>query len=76
MCGILAIVSFNNHRHNLSNLDEMARMIKHRGPDDEGFALFSTNLQDYKISYGNDTPQNVIDTQLRYAPKVKFVSNQ
>ena len=72
MCGILAIVSFNNHRHNLSNLDEMARMIKHRGPDDEGFALFSTNLQDYKISYGNDTPQNVIDTQLRYAPKVKY----
>ena len=50
----------------------MARMIKHRGPDDEGFALFSTNSQDYKIFYGKDTPHNVIDFQLRYSPKVKY----
>ena len=56
----------------MSKLDEMARMIKHRGPDDEGFALFSTNSQDYKIFYGKDTPHNVIDFQLRYSPKVKY----
>ena len=72
MCGIIAIVSFKNHKHNLSRLDEMARMIKHRGPDDEGYAIFDVKSMNYRIFSGNDTPQNVIDPQLRFAPKFRF----
>ena len=72
MCGIIAIVSFKNHEHNLSGLDEMARMIKHRGPDDEGYALFDVKSNNYKIFSGNDTPRNVIDSHLKFTPKVKY----
>ena len=69
MCGIIAIVSFKNHEHNLFRLDEMARMIKHRGPDDEGYALFDVESSDYRIFYGDDTPKEVIDSNLKFAPK-------
>lgn len=72
MCGIIAIVSFRNHDHNLSKLDEMGKMIAHRGPDDEGYALFDVNSNNYKIYYGDDTPENVGGSQLRFAPKVKY----
>ncbi len=47
-------------------------MIKHRGPDDEGYALFDVKSNNYKIFYGDDTPQNVIGSKLRFAPKVKY----
>jgi len=72
MCGIIVVVSFKNHKHNLSRLDEMARMIRHRGPDDEGYALFDDKSSNYKIFYGDDTPKEVIDSNLRFAPKVKY----
>jgi len=69
MCGIIAIINFKNHEHNLSRLDEMARMIKHRGPDDEGYALFDVESSDYRIFYGDDTPKEVIGSNLKFAPK-------
>tara|TARA_Y100000310_G_C20048051_1_gene519242 strand:+ start:83 stop:355 length:273 start_codon:yes stop_codon:yes gene_type:complete len=69
MCGIISIVSFKNHEHNLSRLDEMARMIRQRGPDDEGYALFDVESSDYRIFYGDDTPKEVIDSNLKFAPK-------
>jgi asparagine synthase (glutamine-hydrolysing) len=72
MCGIIAIVSFKNHRHNLSKMDVMAKMIKHRGPDDEGFALFDINNNCHKLFYGDDTPGNVIKSGLNFAPKEKY----
>jgi len=72
MCGIITIVSFKNHKHNLSRLDEMARMIKHRGPDDEGYALFDVKSDNYKIFSGNDTPRSVIDSHLMFTPTVEY----
>jgi asparagine synthase (glutamine-hydrolysing) len=53
-------------------MDVMAKMIKHRGPDDEGYALFDVKSNIYKIFYGDDTPQNVIGSKLKFAPKVKY----
>ena len=50
----------------------MSGMIKHRGPDDEGYALFDVKSNNYKIYYGDDTPENVIGSQLRFAPKAKY----
>jgi|MDTC01.3.fsa_nt_gb asparagine synthase (glutamine-hydrolysing) len=72
MCGIIAIVSFKNHIHNLSRLDEMARLIRHRGPDDEGYALFDVKSGEYRIFSGEDTPMDVVGSQLRFLPKVKY----
>lgn len=69
MCGIISIVSFNNHERHLPLLADMAAMMTHRGPDDEGFALFSETSNGYEIFYGKDTPQNVIAGDLIYSPK-------
>lgn len=72
MCGIIAIISFKNHRHNLSRLDKMAKMITHRGPDDEGYALFDIHSESYSILYGDDTPRDVIGAGFHYSPVHRF----
>jgi asparagine synthase (glutamine-hydrolysing) len=72
MCGIIAIVSFNNHRHNMSKMPEMTGMIRHRGPDDEGYAFFGLDADGYMIYYGDDTPGNVITSEFKYSPKERF----
>jgi asparagine synthase (glutamine-hydrolysing) len=72
MCGIIAIVSFKNHKYNLSRLDKMAKMIAHRGPDDEGYALFDIHSENYSVLYGDDTPRDVIGAGFHYSPVRRF----
>ena len=36
MCGISCIYNFNNRLVDKSNLNRMLKILKHRGPDDEG----------------------------------------
>ncbi|MCB0402361.1 MAG: asparagine synthase (glutamine-hydrolyzing) [Flavobacteriales bacterium] len=71
MCGIAGIVS--NHTTTLAGLPRLLDQLKHRGPDDEGYAFFST---DQVHAYaGNDTPLLVKDSPLPYAPKVPVPTN-
>ena len=72
MCGIIAILSFRNHEHNLCGLDKMAQMIRHRGPDDEGYALFDIHSESYSVLYGDDTPRDVIGVGFHYSPVHRF----
>ena len=72
MCGIIAILSFRNHEHNLCGLDKMAQMIRHRGPDDEGYALFDLQSDKYEIFYGEDTPHSVLEGGLKFLPERKY----
>jgi asparagine synthase (glutamine-hydrolysing) len=52
MCGIAGIVS--KHRIDADDLARMSSKLRHRGPDDEGFTLFSSGekIQDLR---GDDT---------------------
>jgi asparagine synthase (glutamine-hydrolysing) len=52
MCGIAGIVSKENF--NPTGLHKMSVALKHRGPDDEGFTLFSVNGQNKELR-GDDT---------------------
>lgn len=36
MCGICGVIEFNNKSEDISSLASMMKIIKHRGPDDEG----------------------------------------
>lgn len=48
----------------------MTEIIKHRGPDDEGYAFFSLDSAlRPKLYGGKDTPQEIYHTPLSYAPK-------
>ncbi|TAH25596.1 MAG: asparagine synthase (glutamine-hydrolyzing) [Cytophagales bacterium] len=68
MCGIAGIVDLNGNLQELkSNLIKMAQMLRHRGPDDEGF--FYSNPNNFSTEGGNDTPKDCYRSQLLYAPK-------
>jgi asparagine synthetase B (glutamine-hydrolysing) len=40
MCGISGIVTFKYSSTPLANINQMTTALRHRGPDDEGFAFF------------------------------------
>lgn len=66
MCGISGIVSKNNI--NLASIAQMNAIIKHRGPDDEGFALF--NKTNCLIAGGNDTAKETWQATESYCPQI------
>ena len=39
MCGIVGVYNLNKNQVNQNSLKEMVKVIKHRGPDDEGFYI-------------------------------------
>lgn len=62
MCGIVGIFNFNNMADiQLPYIAEMAKAMKHRGPDDEGFAIFQQEHAPLSF-YGEDTPKLVCQT--------------
>lgn len=73
MCGIVGIVNFSDKKVDIKRyIKSMADTIKHRGPDDEGFVLFSNS--DILIAGGNDTPQGVWNSDFFYSPQIHINS--
>lgn len=74
MCGIAGIISLNGlWKFNLEEVISLSYNLKHRGPDDEGFAFFNSpnvNSQDeVLLSGGESTPTDVYNAPLPYSPK-------
>jgi asparagine synthase (glutamine-hydrolysing) len=53
MCGIFGVIS--DAKINNILLRKVSDVMKHRGPDDEGFLLFNKNNRSFKIARGDDT---------------------
>ena len=53
MCGISAIFSFGENMVNIDKFHQMNNLIKHRGPDDEGYYFKNEDKEFY--AYGEDT---------------------
>lgn len=68
MCGITGLVGFKG-RITVDRIRDMARSIRHRGPDDEGYFLANSYTGEHAIAGGPDTPRSVLASQLLYAPK-------
>ena len=68
MCGISGIVSYQQNATLVKSISSVLQEIKHRGPDDEGFVFFEGNHS--TPIFGNDTPQNVKQSNLLYSPKI------
>ncbi|MBK8372225.1 MAG: asparagine synthase (glutamine-hydrolyzing) [Saprospiraceae bacterium] len=66
MCGISAIIS--NKFSKANDLKLINDVIRHRGPDDEGFCLFSLENKTSKIFKGNDTPKSNVEKTYTYWP--------
>lgn len=67
MCGIAALFARKNSSLPSLLIQEMTNLIRHRGPDDEGFVLFSS--ENTHILGGKDTPKNVYHSSFSYSPK-------
>ena len=68
MCGITGIISYGKSQNLLSDIVRMTDAIRHRGPDDEGFAFFGPGGA-IKIYGGKDTPESVFTGVLPYLPR-------
>lgn len=66
MCGIAGFISQRGEQ--AETLRKMTDIIKHRGPDDEGFVLFEESALPPYCLGGENTPQNAFESPLSYAP--------
>lgn len=66
MCGITGF--FSTVPHPASIVGRMTDLIRHRGPDDEGFVLFQTLSSMPLVCGGQDTPDDSRQTNTAYAP--------
>ncbi|MCW8932670.1 MAG: asparagine synthase (glutamine-hydrolyzing) [Gammaproteobacteria bacterium] len=75
MCGITGWI--NNNGVDLNHLMAMNQTIQHRGPDDEGFILVDSMIQNYSVLAGKDTPRSVLEANLPYTPRqtIKPIEN-
>lgn len=67
MCGIAGVMDLQGGA-NLGRLQQMSRLLRHRGPDDEGLVLLDAGSGRWITMGGADTPAEVLTSQHRYAP--------
>lgn len=67
MCGIAGLYRLDG-RVDLGRLHHMGRLLRHRGPDDEGMVLIDPRGGATATAGGPDTPAAVFASGLRWAP--------
>ena len=67
MCGIAALFA-PTPRGLASLIGRMTSIVRHRGPDDEGFAIFAGGSLAPHVLGGRDTPADAYGSGLAYAP--------
>ena len=67
MCGIAGVMVLEG-RVDLGRLHLMSRLLRHRGPDDEGMALIDPRSGLWMTLGGTDTPGDVFASRRPYAP--------
>lgn len=68
MCGIAALIDYAGTDAE-SHIRRMCEVIRHRGPDDEGYALLDASARSTVFRGGADTPEDCYGSGLPYAPK-------
>lgn len=68
MCGISALFSKQPSKKIVKSIVDMTSIVRHRGPDDEGFIFFSNDTGKIIATGGLDTPQLAFNSQFNYAP--------
>ena len=71
MCGIAGFIAFTPTT--AGTIQGMADAVRHRGPDDEGYALFGKGSRP-ALYGGPDTPAAVYAADLPYAPRERITA--
>lgn len=70
MCGIAVLISLDGSTRSLQEILDMTDIIRHRGPDDEGFVLLSTKCELSPLHFGGaETPDCVYDSEIAHTPE-------
>ena len=72
MCGIAGIFNLDGRPVSTGVLQRMNQVIKHRGPDDEGYFLANTRDKNYELAGGGDTPEAVWASRSPFVPRDKI----
>ncbi len=67
MCGIAGLFDARA-RADLGRLAHMSRLMRHRGPDDEGLVRIDAGTGDWRASGGPDTPRDAYASPHAWAP--------
>ncbi|MCE8424427.1 MAG: asparagine synthase (glutamine-hydrolyzing) [Candidatus Methanoperedens sp.] len=59
MCGITGYYSIEKYESNLKKIVEMTDLIRHRGPDDEGYVFIDTHSNVFIDASGPDSPEAI-----------------
>ncbi|RJQ49225.1 MAG: asparagine synthase (glutamine-hydrolyzing), partial [Desulfobacteraceae bacterium] len=70
MCGIAGIVSRDGKLPIRESIRNMTEVLKHRGPDDEGYLLADPKSGTVIRAGGDSTPGEVYKSNLPYAPEI------
>ncbi|MCC6532431.1 MAG: asparagine synthase (glutamine-hydrolyzing) [Burkholderiales bacterium] len=71
MCGIAALVAYGAV-DTAPLVAEMTRIVRHRGPDDEGYTIFTGTGLEPRALGGDDTPSAVWNSGLAYSPRGRY----
>jgi asparagine synthase (glutamine-hydrolysing) len=74
MCGIAGIISLDDRFPILYGITSMTNILRHRGPDDEGYLMADLKTGKAHVFGGKDTPDDVFASPLSYAPKLSIDS--
>lgn len=73
MCGILAMWRRDGRAIDPRLLARATTLMRHRGPDDEGFLLWNTRTGSSRRYWGDDTPEAVRATPTPYQPSADIL---
>lgn len=68
MCGITGIVKFNSLIEDPLKIVDMNNLLRHRGPDDEGYLSYNKNNNSLKVWGGKETPSSIWNRNYDYSP--------
>lgn len=68
MCGIAGIINKNGFEATI--VSKMTDIIKHRGPNDEGFVVWRNFDEKPLVLSGNDTPTRPVENDLEYLSQI------
>ncbi|MDX2160384.1 MAG: asparagine synthase (glutamine-hydrolyzing) [bacterium] len=64
MCGIVGVYHLNGTRALPETVLAAGRLMRHRGPDGEGYLLLNTSSGQHSLRNGPDTPANIVHPAL------------
>ena len=73
MCGISGIINSGSHGFNVKDIKAMTDIVRHRGPDDAGYALIDKENNQF-LAGDTDTPDYVYKSDVPYKPAANITA--